>query len=121
MLSHVRDNVGTRSVIHAKCGHKIELRSNLLCFRAALCATSINKTTASLEECIGYIDCTKIKRNRPGGHNVFQRLVYSSHKIFHCLIQQTVNPFTGLIFELFEPKVNRRHGLTLLRERSWSE
>lgn len=104
-----------------KYGHALELCGNLLRSRAAIYTTAINEAGAPLKRCVGFIDCTKIKMNQPGGHNFFQRSAFSGHKRFHCLISQTLTTPDGLVFALFVSEVGRRHDLTLLRENGWSE
>lgn len=52
---------------------------------------------------------------RPGGENSLQRAFYSGHKIFNCLISQTVSTPDCLIWHLLGPEVGRRHDVTLYR------
>lgn len=41
---------------------------------------------APSENCVGFIDCTKIQMSRPGGLSDYQRSAYSGHKRRRCLI-----------------------------------
>lgn len=103
-------------------GHLIcTLRESLLVERAALYADAIIAKGAPLDSCVGFIDCTKIRMTRPGGHGSLQRACYSGHKRMHCLIYQTVTTPDGLIFYLYGPEVGRRHDTTLLRKSGLEE
>ena len=98
-------------------GHLItDLRQGLLVSRAELYADCIKAAGAPLDSCVGFMDCTKIKMTRPGGHGSIQRSCYSGHKRMHCLIYQTITTPDGLIFSLYGPEVGRRYDVTLLRE-----
>ena len=98
-------------------GHLLlDLKEGLLVQRAEMCADSITNAGAPLDSFVGFIDCTKIKMTRPGGHGGLQRSCYSGHKRFHCLIYQAVTTPDGLLFNLYGPEVGRRHDLTLLRQ-----
>lgn len=99
----------------------LDLRTNLLRQRAKIYAEAIKYKGAPLHQCIGFIDCTKIRMCRPGGHGTNQRSVYSGHKRMHCLSYQTLTTPDGLIFALWGPEVGRRHDLTLLRKSGWEE
>lgn len=93
-----------------------DLRENLLRERAALYSNAVSSRGAPLESCVGFIDCTKIRMTRPGGHGSMQRSCYSGHKRMHCLIYQTVTTPDGIIFSMYGPEVGRRHDTTLLRQ-----
>lgn len=82
-------------------------------------ATAVKKKGAPLNECIGFIDCTKIQMCRPGGRGANQRSVHSGHKKMHCISYQTITTPDGLVFALWGPEVGRRHDLTLLRKSGW--
>ena len=98
-------------------GHLFEtFRSDLTTERAELYSAAIHDKGAPLENCIGFLDCTKIQNSRPGGAAINQRVCYSGHKRFHCLIYQTVTTPDGLMFYLYGPEVGRRHDMTLYRE-----
>ena len=98
-------------------GHLLlDLKEGLLVQRAEMYADCIMNAGAPLDSCVGFIACTKIKMTRPGGHGGLQRSCYSGHKRFHCLIYHTVTTPDGLLFNLYGPKVGRRHDLTLLRQ-----
>lgn len=47
---------------------------------------SIHEATASLGNCVGFIDCTKIQICPLDGEGSNQYACYSGHKCFHCLI-----------------------------------
>lgn len=108
-------------LFHGKFEHALELRSDLLRQRASVYAKAIEDYGAPLDKCVGFIDCTKIKMQRPGGSSQNQRCVYSGHKRFHCLIYQTMTTPDGLVFALYGPEEGRRHDLTLLRKSGWNE
>lgn len=91
-------------------------RSSLMVERAQLYAESICCRGSPLDKCVGFIDCTKIQMQRPGGANTNQRAVYSGHKRFHCLVYQTITTPDGLIFHMHGPQVGRRHDITLYRQ-----
>ena len=102
---------------YEKQGHLVlDHHEDLLARRAEMYEESIHKAGAPLNSCVGFIDCTKIKMSRPGGHCSLQSNCYSGHKLFHCLMYQTVTTPDGLILHLYGPEVERRHDLTLLRE-----
>lgn len=88
-------------------------RSSLVFRRAAMYAMAIHNAGSPLDNCVGFIDCTKIQMCRPGGPEANQRTCYSGHKRFHCLIFQTVTTPGGLIFYLYGPLVGRMHNITL--------
>ena len=74
-----------------------DLREGVLAERAPLYADSTQNAGAPLDSCVRFIDCTKIKMNRPGGLGNMQHSFYSGHKRMHCLIYQTVTTPDGLI------------------------
>ena len=84
--------------------------------RAPTYAEAISGKGAALKNCVGFIDCTKIQMNRPGGSGTLQRARYSGHKKFHCLVYQTVTTLDGLVFSMYGPDVGSHHGMTLYRE-----
>ena len=100
---------------------RTDLREGMLADRAELCADSIKNAGAPLDSCVEFIDCSKIKMKRPGGHGSKQRSCYSVHKRMHGLIFQTITMPDGLIFSLYGPEVGRRHECTLLRESGLEE
>lgn len=102
-----------------KYSYVLKLRGNFLRERAHRYAQAIQEAGAPLPRCVGFIDCTKIRMSRPGGHGSMQRSCYSGHKRFHCLIYQTITTPDGLMFALFGPELGRRHDLTLYRESGW--
>lgn len=94
-------------------GHLIlNWRSDLMERRAAMYASHVHDH-APLDNCVGYMDCTKQKVSRPGGHNSNQRALYTGHKRTWCLKWQTVSTPDGLIFHLWGPEDGRRHDSTL--------
>lgn len=97
--------------------HLLEVfRSGLMGRRAEIYSAAIKERGAPLENCVGFIDCTKIQMSRPGGSGAIQRSCFSGHKRFHCLVYQTVTTPDGLMFNLYGPEVGRRHDMTLYRE-----
>lgn len=96
-------------------GHVLELRPVLMQQRAALCADVLREHGSPLDNFVAFIDCTKIRMCRPGGHESLQRSVNSGHKRMHCLVYQTLSTPDGLIFPLYGPVEGRRNDLTLLQ------
>lgn len=102
--------------IEAK-GHLIEsFHSELMTERSQIYADAIQRKGAPLDNCIGFIDCTKVQISRPGGNSSLQRDCYSGHKRFHCLLNQSVTTPDGLMFHLYGPEIGRRHDMTLYRQ-----
>lgn len=98
-------------------GHLLEtFRLPLLAARAETYAKSIKEQVVPLDNCVGFIDCTKIQMSRPGGRCALQRSVYSGHKRFHCLIYKAITTPDGVMFYMYGPEVGRRHDMTLYRE-----
>lgn len=94
-------------------GHLIlNWREDLMHSRAPDYAEHINEN-APLSNCIGFMDCTKMKIARPGGHNRNQRAMYTGHKRTWCIKWQTLSTPDGLIFHLWGPEDGRRHDSTL--------
>lgn len=108
-------------LVNNKWGKLLDLRGPYLKERSESYAESIRQSGSSLEKCVGFIDCTKIRMARPGGRSSLQKACYSGHKRFHCLSYQTLTTPDGLIFALYGPIEGRRHDLTLLRKSGWSE
>lgn len=97
-------------------GHLVlNWRDDLMSRRAAMYAEHIHEH-APLDTCVGYMDCTKQKVSRPGGHNRNQRALYTGHKRTWCLKWQTVSTPDGLIFHIWGPEDGRRHDSTLYRK-----
>lgn len=103
-----------------KLGWKLDLDGAQLRLRADMYADSIRSAGAPLHDCVGFIDCTKIRMQRPGGTGANQRACYSGHKRVHCLIYQTLSTPDGLVFALHGPVEGRRHDLTLFRSSGWN-
>ena len=97
-------------------GHLLDFRQTFLTRRAERYASTIYAKGAALDNCVGFIDCTRTQMCRPVGANAMQRSVYSGHKRFHCLIYQTITTPDGLIFSMYSPEVGRRHDMTLYRQ-----
>ena len=98
-------------------GHFFEtFRSDLITERAELYSAAIHEKGAPLEHFFGFLDCTKIQNSRPGGVAIKQRVCYSVHKRFHCLIYQTITTPVGLMFYLYGTEVGRRYDMTLYTE-----
>lgn len=108
-------------LVNETYGHVLNLRPGLLRERAERYADVLVENDSPLDSCVGFIDCTKIRICRPGGHNRNQRAVFSGHKRMHCLIYQTISTPDGLMFSLFGPLEGRRHDLTLLRQSDWEQ
>lgn len=71
-----------------KFGNKLKLRSEYLRARAALYTDAVSQEGAPLTDCDGFIDCTRVKFQRPGDFNSMERACYSVHKRLHCLIDK---------------------------------
>lgn len=102
-------------------GDVLQLRQHLLSSRAALYAEAIRNAGSPLESCVGFIDCTKIQMQRPGGSSLTQRACYSGHKRMHCFGYQSLTTPDGLIFALFGPDDGRRHDMNTYRRSGWGE
>lgn len=74
-----------------------------------------------LDRCVGFIDCTKIKMCRPGGHPSFQYAVYSGHKRIPSLIYRSTSTPKGIMFTLLGPDAGNRLDLTLYYNIGWGE
>lgn len=107
-------------VIESLVGEHGELletfRGELMKEREEMHAKAIHEEGAPLNNCVGFIDCTRIAMCRPGGRSVLQRSTYSGHKRIHCLIYQTITTPDGLMFYMYGPEVGRRHDMTLYRQ-----
>lgn len=80
-------------------------REDLMTRRAALYSDHIYEH-APLDTCVGYMDFSKQKVFKLGGHNRNQRALLNSHRHFWCLELQTVlldrrSTPDGLIFHLW--------------------
>lgn len=84
-----------------------------------LYADAVRGSGASLENCVGFVDCTEIKMTKPGRHGSLQRYWYCGHKRPHCLICQKLITPDGLMFAVHGLEVRRRHDPTLYRESGW--
>ena len=82
--------------------------------RALHWAKAIHEKSAPFDNCIGFIDCTKIEMCRSGGERSMQRSCSSGHKRMHCLVYQTITTPDRLILHIYGPEQGRRHDLTLL-------
>lgn len=102
-------------------GHVLRFRPGIMQARANLYAEVLRQNNCPLDSCVGFIDCTKIRMTRPGGHGSNQRSCYSGHKRMHCLIHQSLSTPDGLIYALYGPVEGRRHDLTVLRQSNWED
>ena len=102
--------------LQAKGNLVTDLREGTLTVRAELYLDSVKMTGAPLTSCVGFIDNTKIRLTRPGGHSSYRSRCYSGHKRIHCLMSQIITAPYGLIFPLYGPEVGRRHDVNLLSE-----
>jgi DDE superfamily endonuclease len=96
-------------------------KAEFLRTRCRAYAKSIFDRGAALNNCVGFIDCTKIQMARPGGRGSNQRANYSGHKRFHCFSYQTITLPDGLIFSVYGPEDGRRHDITLYSKRNMDE
>lgn len=105
-------------LLNERAGDK-RYNANLLINRAFLYANSIYNEGVHLDSCVGFINCTKIRMQRPSGSWRYQQSFYSGHKRFHCLTYQTMTTPDELISGLYGPIVGQRHDLTVLRNSWW--
>lgn len=82
--------------------------------RAQLYAEAFMRRGSPLNRCIGLIDGTNLRIQRPSG--LKQRATFNGHKRFNCLKFQAVVAPDGLILHLSGPIEGRRHDLTMYRE-----
>ena len=62
-------------------GHLFEtFRSDLIAERADLYSAAIHQKGSTLDNCTGFLDCTKIQNSRQGGAAINQRVCYSGLK-----------------------------------------
>ena len=59
-------------LLNEKCSGLLELRAEFLSRRCNLYASAINNAGASLEDCVGFVHCTKIQMAHPGCYNTFR-------------------------------------------------
>lgn len=104
------------SLVQDNGGLLENFRGDMIARRAEVYARAIHERGAPLDNCIGFIDCTRIAMCRPGGRGHLQRTVYSGHKRLLCLIYQTITTPDGLMFFMYGPEVGRRHDMTLYRD-----
>jgi len=91
-------------VFIATKGHLItNFRSDLVQERAVQNAEAIANKGAPRQNCVGFVDCTKIRMCRPKG-STRQGACYSGHKRVHCLTYQTVTAPDGLIVHFLDPR-----------------
>ena len=84
----------------------------LLAERAELYASAAKGKRARLDNCVCFIDCSKIQMSRPGGEVATKRSCYSCQKRMQFLVYQTITTPDGLMSHLHGPEVGRRHHLT---------
>lgn len=68
----------------------------------------------SLESCVIFIDCTKIRINRPSSHSSLQRSAISVRKEYNAYYLRLYQPLTAWC-SLHGPAKGRCHHLTLFR------
>ena len=78
-------------ILMNKLGSNLHLRRDNLPIRAEAYANAIKNSGDPLHNCAGFIECIKIRMQRPGGSYSNQRSCYSGHKHVHCLICQTLS------------------------------
>lgn len=61
----------------------MQFRGELIVEIAEMYAEAVSDLGSPMDNCIGFIDCTKIQMSRPGGTVTYQRSFYSGHKRFH--------------------------------------
>lgn len=83
-------------------------RNDLMQERAQNYASYVQEKGGYLSRCVGFIDGTKIKLNRPGKGNLLQRACRSRHKHIHCITFQTVTTLDRLIFRICGPLAGRQ-------------
>lgn len=71
-----------------KYGNFQNLRAGFLPARENTYADSLTNEGCTLNICVGFIDCKKIRMTRPVRHNRNERSVYSGHKIMILLIEK---------------------------------
>lgn len=59
--------------------------------QVALYADDLVEERYPLESWVWFIDCTRTRVKRPGGHVSIQPACYSGHKRMYCLVYQTIN------------------------------
>ena len=102
-------------LFHKRFGNLLSLRKEFLRARSEVHANAIRDSGSPHENCVGFIDCTKIRMARPNCNDLYQRACYSGHKRIPCLTHHTLTTPNGLIFALFRPPEGRLHDLTLFR------
>ena len=98
---------------------KLKLQGELLHSRANKYAQTSSYAVSPFTDCVGFIDCTRIRMKRPEGGNAIQRSCFSGRRRIHCLIYQTLMAPDGLLFAMHGPLVRRRHDSTLLKQSNW--
>lgn len=99
--------------------HLLEtLRSDLMTERTHAYAAAIHEKGAPSQNCVGFIDCTKVQMNGPEGIALLQCACQSDNKRFHYLIYQSVTTTDGIMFYLNGPEVGVGHDMTLYRQRN---
>lgn len=82
-------------------GYALELHDNILRQRATKYSNENHTIGSSLPWCIGYVGCTKIGIQRPGGYGILQRSAFYRHERFQYLIYQIHNKPNGFTFALY--------------------
>ena len=98
-------------------GHLLtEIRREFVRKRCQEYCKAIEEKGCLMEGCWGFIDGSKVKICRAGGHNLIQRAAHSGHKRVHCLNFQTITAPDGIILRAYGPLEGRRHDSTLYRK-----
>lgn len=84
--------------------------------RLATYAAAIRAKGCTWDGVVGFIDGTVYQICRPGGHQLWQRAVYSGHKKCHGLKFQGVNTPDGIIQFMQGPYSARNHDQYMLAE-----
>jgi nuclease HARBI1 len=88
--------------------------ADLLRKLAAAYAVAVANKSGALQNCVGFIDGTKIQIARPPG--TMQRATYSGHKRFNCLKFQVISAPDGLALRFAGPVEGRRHDMAIFSE-----
>lgn len=82
---------------------------------------SVRDASAPLYRCIGFIECTKIKKERFKGDVSLHRAHYYGERRINCLIYQTITKQDGIILSLYDSEVERRYDMMLLCNRGFEQ
>lgn len=76
---------------------------------------------ASLNQYIGFLDCTKVFIQHRGGPCSNQNACYGGHKRAHCMDHVTTTISDGLVLYMYGLEEGRRHKMTFYRKRNLGE